>query len=204
MVPAGDPIEITALYKFGNLIYLGTYGSGVYVSNNNGDSWSPFNSGLGSYAEYAKKFISSGDTLIYATDGGGVYILTSGSNTWKQYNENLPSLIAWTTNDIAATNTNIVLSSGASGFYYLRPKGSAQWEEARIQTPIGTYTTPKALLVIGNIIFPGSRAGIYRSIDNGITWDSVGISALPLEAVCFTKDNKRIYVGYARPYDFFV
>ena len=204
--PTGQTIELTAILKFGDIIYLGTYGSGVYISSNNGDSWLPFNSGLGSYAEFAKKFVSSGDTIIYATDGGGVYILIPGSNSWQQYNENLPSNIAWTTNDIVVTNTNIILSSGASGFYHFRPKGSSQWIEGWIQTPRGTYTTPNALLAIGNIVFSGSRAGIYRSLDNGVTWDSVGISALPLDAVSFAMDKNRIYAGYTRSSgnDFFV
>lgn len=204
LAPTGSPIEITALYKFGNLIYLGTYGSGVYISNNGGSSWSPFNSGLGLYAEYAKKFVSSGDTLIYATDGGGVYILKPGSNVWQEYNQNLPDKIAWTTNDIVVTNSNIVLSSGASGYYYYRPKGSSQWNESRIQTPNGINLTIRAFWAVGNMVFSGSRFGIYRSVDNGITWDSVGIKALPLEAVCFTQDKDRIYVGYTRATDFFV
>lgn len=202
--PTGQLIEITAISKFGNVLYLGTYGSGVYRSTNNGDSWLPFNSGLGSFAEYAKKFVSTGDTIIYATDGGGVYILIPGSNAWQEYNQDLPDKYAWTTNDIAVTNTNIVLSSGASGFYYLRPKGSSLWVESRIQTPNGINITTNAFLAIGNIIFSGSRFGIYRSIDNGVTWDSVGIRALPLNVVTFAKDNDRIYVGFNRSTDFFV
>jgi hypothetical protein len=123
---------------------------------------------------------------------------------WQEYNHNLPDKYAWTTNDIAVTNTNIVLSSGASGFYYLRPKGSALWIESRIQTPDGININTNAFLAIGNIIFSGSRFGIYRSMDNGVTWDSVGIRALPLSAVTFAKDNNRIYVGFTRSGDFFV
>jgi hypothetical protein len=176
----------------------------VFLSSNNGDSWQPLNNGLGSYANYAKKFANSGDTILYATDGGGVYILKLGSNTWQSYNENLPDKIAWTANDIAVTNTNIILSAGASGYYYLRPKGSPEWIESRIQTPRGTYTTPNTFLAFDHIIFSGSRAGIYRSTDNGHNWDSVGISALPLNAVCFAKDNNRIYAGFTTPTDFFI
>ena len=33
------------------------------------------NNGLSGFAYYAKKFVSSGDTIFYATDGGGVYYL---------------------------------------------------------------------------------------------------------------------------------
>lgn len=204
IVPGFNPIEITALYKTNNTIFLGTYGNGVFISSNNGDSWQSFNNGLSEYAKYSKKFVSSGDTVFYGTDGGGVYYFKIGSNSWQAYNENLYSNIAWTVNDIAVTNINLVLSAGASGFYYLRPKGASQWTEARIQTPKGTYTTPNTFLSIGNIIFSGSRSGIYRSVDNGINWDSVGITALPLNVVSFTKNGNRIFAGYSTSSDFFI
>lgn len=37
-----------------------------------------------------------------------------------------------------------------------------------------------------------------------MTWVSVGITSLPLDAVCFTQDKNRIYVGYTRMTDFCV
>lgn len=202
--PAGHAIEITALHKINNFIFLGTYGDGVFLSSNNGISWQPINNGLSVFAYYAKKFATSGDTIFYATDGGGVYILKLGLYFWQSYNENLPDRIAWTANDIAVTNTNIILSAGASGYYYLRPKGSSQWIESQIRTPRGTYTTPNTFIAFDYLIFSGSRDGIYRSTDNGNNWDSVGIRALPLNAVCFAKDNNRIYAGFTRSNDFFI
>lgn len=202
--PAGQKIEITALIKVNDIIFLGTYGSGVFISTNDGNYWQPFNNGLGAFALYAKKFIISGDTLFYGTDGGGVYYTKLGSSLWNPYNEGLPWNVAWTVNDLTSTNNNLIVSSGASGFYFIRPKGSSQWVEKRIQTPNGTFTTPNAFLTINNIVFSGSRAGIYRSLDEGITFDSVGISALPLDAVSFAVDDNRIYAGYTRSSDFFI
>lgn len=202
--PSGKTIEVTALLKVNDIIFLGTYGSGVLISTNDGNTWQPYNNGLGDYALYAKKFVVSGDTVFYGTDGGGVYYSKLGSNLWQSYNEGLPWNVAWTINDLTVTNNNLIVSAGQSGFYFVRPKGSSQWIEKRIQTPIGTFTTPNVLLTINNIVFSGSHAGIYRSLDEGITFDSVGISALPLEAVSFAVYNNRIYVGYTRSGDFFV
>jgi hypothetical protein len=155
---------------------------------------------------YAKKFVSSGDTVFYATDGGGVYYLINNTNVWQSYNQNLPSNIAWTINDLVVTNNNLIASAGGSGFYYLRPKGSPEWIEKRIQTPQGIYTTPNAFLSTGDIVFSGSRFGIYRSLDEGNTFDSVGISAMDMSVVSFAKDKNRIYAGYTRSSgnDFFV
>ncbi|HEX9252600.1 MAG TPA: T9SS type A sorting domain-containing protein [Ignavibacteriaceae bacterium] len=202
----GQVIEITALFKYDNMIFAGTYGSGVFISSNNGSSWQSYNSGLGAFALYAKKFVSSGDTIFYATDGGGVYYLLNNTNVWQSYNQNLPSSIAWTINDIAVTNNNIIVSAGGSGFYYLRPKGSAEWIEKRMQTPQGIFMTPNAFLSTGNIVFSGHRFGIYKSLDEGNTFDSVGISAMDIAVVSFVMDENRIYAGYTRSSgnDFFV
>ncbi len=204
--PSGQPIEITALFKLGEKLFAGTYGNGVFKSSNNGTSWESFNLGLNDFALYAKKFVSAGDTIFYATDGGGVYYLLNNTNVWQSYNQNLPSNIAWTINDIAVTDNNLIVSAGGSGFYYLRPKGSSEWIEKRIQTPQGIYTTPNAFLSTGDIVFSGSRFGIYKSLDEGNTFDSVGISAMDMAVVSFFKDDNRIYAGYTRSAgnDFFV
>jgi photosystem II stability/assembly factor-like uncharacterized protein len=202
----GQTIEITALFKYDNKIFAGTYGSGVFVSINNGISWQSYNSGLSSYALYAKKFVSSGDTIFYATDAGGVYYLPNSTNHWQSYNQNLPSNIAWTINDLVVTNNNLVASGGASGYYYIRPKGSSEWIEKRMQTPQGIFITPNAFLSTRDIVLSGSRFGIYKSTDEGNTFDSVGISAMDMSVVSFTKDKNRIYAGYTRSSgnDFFV
>src|SRR5690606_22689349 len=101
---------------------------------------------------------------------------------------------------------NYILSSGGSGFYYLRPKNSSGWIEKTLLTPQGVSRTPYAFLSSGDTVFAGTNAGIYRSVDSGNTWDSVGITALPLEATSFVKDKNRVYAGITRPVgnDFFV
>lgn len=159
-IVSNQPVEITALFKLGEKIFAGTYGNGVYISSNDGTSWQSFSIGLNDFALYAKKFVSSGDTIFYATDGGGVYYLLNNSNVWQSYNQNLPSNIAWTINDIAVTNNNLIASAGGSGFYYLRPKGSAQWIEKRMQTSQGIFMTSNNFLSTGDIVFSGSRFGI--------------------------------------------
>ena len=91
--------------------------------------------------------------------------MLNNTNVWQSYNQNLPSSIAWTINDIAVTDDNIIVSAGGSGFYYLRPKGSPEWIEKRMQTPQGIFMTPNAFLSTGDIVFSGHRFSIYKSLD---------------------------------------
>jgi photosystem II stability/assembly factor-like uncharacterized protein len=203
-LPSNQPIEITALFKTNNLLFLGTYGQGIFISSDNGQNWHQLNSGLGVFAKYAKKFVVAGDTVFYGSDGGGVYFHKLNTNYWQSYNENLPDNIAWTTNDIVISGNNILLSAGSSGFYYIRPKEASNWIEARIQSPGGGYTTPNTFFTFNNIVFAGSRAGIFRSFDNGISWEYVGINALPLNVISFVNNGNRIFAGLTRAADFFV
>ena len=198
--------EITVLFKTDNRTFAGTYGDGIYQSTNSGESWQSFNKGILGFASYAKDMEISGDTLYYGTEGGGVYFLKLDSDTWQSYNQNLPSNYAWTVNDLTISNTNIILSSGASGFYYLRPKGSSGWVEKTIKRPNGAALTTNTFLSVGDTVFSGSRWGVYRSVDNGNSWDSVGVRPLPLDVVAFVKDGERIYAGFTRASgnDFFV
>ena len=66
--------------------------------------------------------------------------------------------------------------------------------------------TPNAFLSTGDIVFSGHRFGIYKSLDEGNTFDSVGISAMDMAVVSFAMDGNRIYAGYTRSSgnDFFV
>ncbi len=193
-----QPLDITSMCKIDNQIFAGTYGAGIYLSTDDGHTWNSLSTGLGGFANYASVFALSGDTIFYGSDGGGIYFYNSNINYWQSYNQNLPSNYAWTINDITVTNSNLIASAGGSGYYYLRPKGSPQWIEKSIQTPGGALTTPNVLLAFGDTVFSGSRWGIYRSIDNGYTWDSVGIRGMPVDAVELIKDKNRIYAGFTR------
>src|SRR3972149_6708789 len=60
--------EITCLEKIGTNIFTGTQNGGVYLSTNNGASWTPVNSGLTTL--YIYTLAVSGANLYAGTDGG--------------------------------------------------------------------------------------------------------------------------------------
>jgi len=200
----GNPVEITAFLKVDDKILAGTYGEGIYQSTDGGVSWEPQSNGLSTWAKYAKLFVLSGDTIFYGSDGGGIYFRTLNSSVWQSFNQNLPSNIAWSIKDIIITDSNIIASAGASGYYYLRPKGSSEWTDYSLSTPSGLKSTPNVFLDLGDTLFLGCRFGIFRSVNEGYNWDSVGVRALPLDVVSLVKDKNRIYAGFTRLDDFFV
>ncbi|MDP4236158.1 MAG: regulator, partial [Bacteroidota bacterium] len=67
--------------------------------------------------------------------------------------------------------------------------GASQW----IQTngPYGGYVD--CLATIDSSIFIGTEAGVYRSIDSGLTWAHTGLRNVYITA--FALDGKRIFAG---------
>jgi photosystem II stability/assembly factor-like uncharacterized protein len=199
------PYTITALTEYNNILYAGSYEEGVFKSTDDGITWQSFNEGLSGWGLIAYGFHLSGDTLIMITDGGGVYLrrLSSAEN-WKALNNNLPDNYAWTVHDICETSQRYIIGAGASGYFFVYPRGGSGWQEKQIEYNGKFYPTPTALISHNDTILAGNRFGIFRSTDHGDTWDSVGIKALPLGTVSFTKNGNRIYAGLTNSTDFWV
>jgi photosystem II stability/assembly factor-like uncharacterized protein len=196
---------VTAVIKAAGKIYAGTFGGGVYRSLDNGSTWHTYNEGFGNFTAQVIKFLVDGENLLAGTNGGGVYKTNINSNSgWVEFNEGLPSNYGYTIKDLCKTRSSIIASAGASGFYYIRSDGSDEWIERTIDTTGTRKIDPDVFFALGDTVFAGSRSGIYRSTDGGYFWDSVGISAMPLHVVSFTKSANRIYAGYSRDSDFFI
>lgn len=189
--------------KIGGAVFAGTYGQGVFRSTDNGISWVEYNEGLSDWGKYVISFIVSGDTVFIGTDGGGVYFSNYKSlSPWQEFNTGLPSLYGWTLSSLCLSGKNLIASSGASGYYYIRPLNAPEWTEKTVH-PVKTPNV-YALANIGDVVFAGTTKGIYRSKDYGLSWDSVGIKAMPIYVTHLAADKNRIFAGYSRGADYFL
>ncbi|MGE5496650.1 MAG: hypothetical protein ACM3Q2_01150, partial [Syntrophothermus sp.] len=199
----GRVMPLTDITVIKNVVYAATYGFGVFKSTDSGTTWKQYNTGLGYYGSYVVTFLVSGDTLFAGTDGDGVYYSETGKDAgWISYNEGLPDRIARSVTSLAKTSNKLIAGAGWSGFYYYRTAGSQEWTAGMIDSVKKPNVI--SLLAFGDTIFAGTARSIYRSTDNGIKWDSVGIKALPLDVTHLKRDGKRIYAGFNRTYDYFL
>ncbi|MBK9399369.1 MAG: T9SS type A sorting domain-containing protein [Bacteroidetes bacterium] len=72
--------SIMTLAKNGTSIFAGTFGNGVYVSSNNGASWSPTSSGFS--GAVVSKILAHNGYLIAGTFGGGVFTSSDNGVSW--------------------------------------------------------------------------------------------------------------------------
>lgn len=138
-------------------ILAATDDGGVFLSTNEGVTWSAMNQGLGS--PNVRALISfSGST--YAATATGVYRLNG--STWTAVNTGLTNLSA----RAFAIASGALLVGTEGGVFRLNP-GAAGWA----QSSNGLQNlNVRALAVWGNDVFAGTLGGVFRSTNLGVLW----------------------------------
>ena len=159
--PYGGNIE--ALVVSGTKIFAAAGLGGVFVSTNNGESWSAVNHGLQNTSVWA--LAARGSNLFAGTWGDGVFRSTNCGETWSAINNGLMDMGITC---LAIMDT--ILYAGTVGGAYLSVDNGMNW--SRTDLPAKAV---KCFTINGEILFAGvDQAGVYCSTDKGTTWTPVG------------------------------
>jgi len=148
--------------------------TGVRQSNDNGQTWHRFDSGLPTCVNAVVEH-PSGD-LYAGTGTSGVYRLTVGATAWTPVNEGLGSSDL---HSMAVTASGDLFAGTIIGLFR-RSNGSTQWTALTQGLPNDGIQSvavgPRGKLLVGTF-----SHGVYVSSDNGDTWTEMnsGIADLP-------------------------
>jgi hypothetical protein len=177
--------SIYALAVSGTNLFAGTYGGGVYLSTNDGNSWTAVNSGLTSKYVYALAF--SGTNLFAGTNGNGVFLSTNNGNSWTA-----AGLSTQTVKMFAVSGTNIFAGTGGGGVFLTTNNGT-NW------TAVNNGLTNlylQALTISGTNIFAGTQsAGAFLSTNNGSNWTAINSGLTTTSITAFAVLGSNIFVG---------
>jgi hypothetical protein len=142
----------------GNNIFVGfSVPYGVYVSTNNGTSWT--STSLPGYTVLS--LAASGNNILTGTEGNGVFLSTNNGTIWTQ-----TSLNNRTVNSLAINGSNIFAGTNNNFGVYRSTNNGLNWT----QTILNNLNIP-SLGISGNNIFAGSAGtGVYLSTNNGLNW----------------------------------
>ncbi len=172
--------SVLSLSVSGNIIFAGTLGSGVYVSNDTGSTW--LHSSLISQNFWSMAV--SGTSIFAATDNDmGVYKSTNIGGNWVQTlnNQTAWSLLVKGTTIFAGTENNGIFVSTNDGM---------NWSQTALNT-----NSVHALAANGNNIFAGTFSnGVYLSTDNGASWNQTSLGS-PAIVNAFAMDGNIIFAG---------
>ncbi len=147
----------------GTKVFAGT-SAGLFVSTNNGSSWSPTTGPGGIFS-----FAVSG-TNLFAGTGGGVFLSTDNGTSWTQRNTGLThisvgALCVSGANLFAATNGGVFLSSN----------NGTSWSV--VNTGLNYSSEVKSVVVpydLSTNIFAGTGAdGVFLSTHGGSSWTPI-------------------------------
>jgi photosystem II stability/assembly factor-like uncharacterized protein len=159
--------SLQAVGIFGSRVFAGSCGSGLFVSQNNGESWSPANDGLSRDNTCVYDFYALGDKFYAATTTCGVAVFNEQENTWQEMNTGLPEKRVY-----ALAEKDGALYAGLSTMGVYRSEDDGQNWKAANQ---GLVAKPvEEIIVSGFKIFAATSShGIFLSTDDGASWKAV-------------------------------
>lgn len=172
---ADDVVSVQAASARNGRLYAGTYGQGVFISDDLGDSWQAYNEGLSGGVLNTQRFIidllARGDSLYAATAGDGPWVRNLVAGTWTHFSNVFEPNQASNMNDIAASGTQLFGSAGFNGTAFVRNTGAADWTLSWFNnTGISAGLAALTAIWTGSQWVVGSNIGVYHSPTGQSPW----------------------------------
>jgi len=173
--PSPDAKVIDALWIQNGRVYAGTFGTGVFVTDDLGATWQSFNQGLvggilDSQLDVADLEVQ-GDQLFAATSGAGIYARNvAGTDTWHTFGDVFEPNQASNVNDIAAGGARLLACAGANGMVFDRDPGDAEWAISLLGSILRPGLTAQSSLWTGSEWVVGTNSGVFTSASGAEPW----------------------------------
>ena len=182
--------EITGFANIGNNIFVGTDNFGtsgsVYLSTNNGATWSNVSAGIPSYlAAYAITTI--GSKVIVGTSGQGPYVSTDNGSSWTKVDSGLPSFFLSTA--FAQGGGYLYMAGDGNGVYRSADQGVSWTQVYNMEFD----NQVNAIAVDGSYVYVATENDVEVSPDGGNTWHLSYIQTFDLLSAAV--NNSKLYVG---------
>ena len=173
----GTNITVWSLAVSGNNIFAGTVSYGVYLSTDNGATWT--STVMNNSDVYSLAVIEN--NIFAGISGKGVYLSTNNGVTWTQTALNNKIVLS-----LAVQGNNIFAGTDPEGVY-LSTNSGVTWNQTDLNNRI-----IHSLAVKGNNIFAGAD-GVYLSTNNGSTWTQTGLNNYDVWSLAVNENN--IFAG---------
>lgn len=180
----------TAIVKFRDRIYIGTYGRGIFSAplNNLNGVWTNNLPNI-----YVNSFLEKDNTLYVATDGSGIF-RSNGNGQFIAFSNGLPNY-SNSVGKIISAPAGLLATAGANGTFYLWNTTTSNWDEDTYYASYSPGMQVDDAVRVGNTIYISRFNRVLRSDDSGATWtnDQVGLQ---------NGHNRYLYAGQETFYCF--
>ncbi len=192
-------ITIRAILIVGGFLFAGTFGGGVFRSDNQGQSWVEKNRGLAAAEVRAldsfrepncNGFAAQNCQTLFAVTLGGVFSSPSNGRTWTPINNGLNNPAARQGSAFLAAGNYLYL--GTNDGVYGMPVGGTIW--TRINSGI---TTPfiTTFAATPNTVYAGTTDGVFFTVNLGATWTPINSGLTNRQVRSLTASVDTLYAG---------
>lgn len=187
-----NSMSFSSLYSSNGIVIAGTWGKGLFLSTDNGNSWSQ--------AKLLYKPVYSLTACkgnILSGTNKGIYISPDNGDNWNIINNGLPdSLLV----SAFTVNGNNVFAGTNNGIFISNDNG-LNWTSVNNGLPLYPNNYVRSLAFNGNVVFAGltdpflKSGNLYISKDKGNSWSSVNneLTGKCVEAIVI--DGNNIFAG---------
>ena len=208
-----------------SLVYIGTFGSGVFQSNNKGTSWIEMNSNHSTLPNFhSRKRINSlllsqdgnfPNSVIIGTDDGVYFSLTRGGS-WLSLKLGLEqsdsvvkqlSIISDNPNDLRGPNSMFMVTIPSSNLLNTYPSSSGFYSSAILQGAFQSWQAKFQQVIynqcffipqnIPTTVFLGTSDGIYYSKNKGSNWErkNFGLKFVETSKIASSKYGDTLFIS---------
>jgi hypothetical protein len=158
----------------------GSFGQGVFVSKDNGKTWTPTNSGLPDsvrIVNIAAVPNGAGGTTIVAGSEYSTFLSKNNGATWTSITfaaGAYPSFLS-----LAAIGTTLFAGTNSDGVFISTDNG-ASWTAA--SSGLTNYNI-NSFTVIGTNLFAGTGDGVFFSTNDAKSWTPINFGMLPKSSI---------------------
>jgi hypothetical protein len=169
-------VAVDALWIRNGRVYAGTFGQGVFVSDDLGASWQTFNQGLvGGFLDSQldiSDFELRGDSLVASTFGAGVYVRNlAGADTWHAFGNEFEPNQAPNVEDLALGGMRLLACTISNGNTFHRDPGDADWTvDFLVNGTLRPGMTSQMAFWTGNRWVVGTNSGVFLSPNGEAPW----------------------------------
>ena len=149
-------------------LVAGTYGGGIYRSQDDGATWQAVKNGLTNHDVLSLALASDG-SLFAGTYGDGIYRSQDDGATWQAVNAGLTDHAVWS---LVVAAEGALFAGTDGGVVFHSENNGATWT-AVTTSPSGTSVRSLIVNEDGVLFAGASGDGVLRSQDDGSTWRAV-------------------------------
>jgi hypothetical protein len=156
------------LAVIGSNIFAGTRYNGLFLSTDDGISWSPLDSGL---TDTNVLDLMADEGNLFAGTENGVFLSPGRSAKWVAVDSGIPP---YTEVDALTSIGNNIIAGTVNGIFQSTNNGSI-WK--LVDSNLKNFN-PDAFAVNGSNLFVGTiyGGGVFLSTDSGVTWTNTGLT----------------------------